>query len=98
MIQDTAILANILIVLFIALAMVPPYLVARKIWLTWTRSLDEPEPETYGDDGGMPMPADYSDDVTDKHLKQIRKIVDQGEFENAEVISGPAWVKYKRVR
>ena len=54
MIQDPAILANILIVLSVALAMVPVYLVARKIWLTWTRSLDEPEPETYGDDGGHP--------------------------------------------
>ena len=56
----------------------------------------EPEPETFGDEGGMPAPADYSDDVTDEHHKRIAEIVDQAQFSNAEVVSGPAWVKFRR--
>ena len=54
------------------------------------------EPETHGDWGGMPSPADYSDEVTDEHVKRIAEIVNQDQFEGAEVISGPAWVKFKR--
>lgn len=62
MIQDTAILANILIVLFSALAMIPVYLAGRacgstiKRRMAIRRRLDEPE--TYGDDGGRPTAAE----------------------------------------
>lgn len=87
-------LADILILAAVLLGLVLPYLAMRKIWLAWTRSLDEPE--TYGDEGGMPAPADYSDEVTDEHFGRIAELVDQGNFENAEVVSGPAWVKFKR--
>ncbi len=39
----------------------------------------------------IPEPADYSDEVTDEHLERIKQLVDQDQFEDAEVISGPAW-------
>ena len=39
----------------------------------------------------MPAPADYTDEVTDEHLKQINELVDQDQFEDAEELSGPAW-------
>ena len=58
MIQDPAILANILIVLFVALAMVPVYLAGRAHGhrLARQRKLRRrpDEPETHGDDGGWP--------------------------------------------
>ena len=55
---------------------------------TWRR---HPEPETFGDDGGRPAPADYSDEVTDEHFKRIEELVDQNQFDDAETISGPGW-------
>ena len=39
----------------------------------------------------LPAPADYTDEVTDEHLKQIKKLVDQDQFEDAEEVSGPGW-------
>ena len=39
----------------------------------------------------LPAEADYSDEVTDEHLEQIKALVDQDQFEDAEEISGPAW-------
>ena len=44
--------ANVVLFVAVLVFLAPLYLIARKIWLTWTRSLDEPE--TYGDSGGMP--------------------------------------------
>ncbi len=38
-----------------------------------------------------PLPADYHDEVTDEHLKKIKKIVPQDELADAEEISKPAW-------
>ena len=51
MIQDPAILANILVVLFFAVAMVLAYLAGR---LHANQRLQDQEPRTYGDNGGMP--------------------------------------------
>lgn len=39
----------------------------------------------------LPAEADYSDEVTDEHLKRIAELVDQDQFEGAEEVSGPAW-------
>ncbi len=39
--------------------------------------------------------ADYSDEVTDKHLEQIKGLVDQDQFDDAEEISAPASKKGK---
>ena len=39
----------------------------------------------------LPAEADYSDEVTDVHLKRIAELVDQDQFEGAEEVSGPAW-------
>lgn len=58
MIQDPAILANILIVLFFALCMVLVYLAGRRAGraikhrMAIRRRMDEPE--TYGEEGGHP--------------------------------------------
>ena len=40
--------ADILIAVSVLVFLAPVYLVARKLWTVFTRSLDEPEPETYG--------------------------------------------------
>lgn len=58
MIDDPAILANILLVLFIGLFLVIVWLLvsaaARRIMASVSRD-DEPEPETHGDEGGWPI-------------------------------------------
>ena len=39
----------------------------------------------------MPAHADYSDEVTDEQHERIKSLVKEEEFEDAEVVSGPAW-------
>ena len=38
----------------------------------------------------------YGDEVTDEHFRRIAELVDQHQFADVEVISGPAWAKYRR--
>ncbi len=58
MIQDPAILANILGVVIFALAMVPVYLFGRRHGRELKRlwKLRRREPESFGDEGGHPQP------------------------------------------
>ena len=39
----------------------------------------------------LPEFADYSDQVTDADHKRIKGLVPEGEYEDAEEVSGPAW-------
>ena len=36
-------------------------------------------------------PANHGDEVTDEHFERIKELVDQDQFKDAEVVSGPAW-------
>ena len=38
-----------------------------------------------------PLPADYNDEVTDKHLEKIDELAGDIDLKDAEVVSGPAW-------
>ena len=38
-----------------------------------------------------PPVADYSDEVTDEHLKRIKDLVPEEEHEGAEEVSEPGW-------
>lgn len=39
----------------------------------------------------LPPIVDYSDVVTDEHLKRIRELVNRDEFEDAEQVSESGW-------
>lgn len=38
-----------------------------------------------------PLHADYSDDVTEEHMRLIHERVDQEQFVDAEEVSKPGW-------
>ena len=39
----------------------------------------------------LPALADYSDEVTDEHLKRIADLVPEKEYEKAEEVCEPGW-------
>ena len=38
-----------------------------------------------------PPVADYSDEVTDEHVKRIKDLVPEEEYEEAEEVGSPGW-------
>lgn len=66
--------ADILLLAIVLLFLALLYLIARKIWLTWTCSLDEPE--TYGDNGGHPY-REIPLKLTPDQKRRLRTVVDR---------------------